>query len=94
MYDGVLRLRLPTDTQIFGFVDDIALAMKDKYLVEFEHTCNVAVKRVRSWIASIGLKFADHKTDVVLVGSRKKMENITISKGEERIASKQSIKYL
>ena len=50
--------------------------------------------RVRSWFASIGLKLADHKTDVVLVISRKEMEYITICVGEESITSKQSIKYL
>lgn len=94
MYDGVLRLRLPTGAQIFGFADDIALVVRGKHLDNLERTSNAAVSRVRSWIASIGLKLADHKTDVVLVSSRKKMEYITITVGEQRITSKQSIKYL
>ena len=46
------------------------------------------------WIARIALKLADHKTDMVLVRSRKKMEYITITVSEEMITSKQSIKYL
>ena len=67
---------------------------KGKYLVELEQTCNGAVNRVKSWISSIGLKLADHKTDVVLVSSSKRMEYITITVGKERRTSKQSIKYL
>ena len=62
--------------------------MKRKHLVELERTCIAAVNRVRIWIASIGLKFADHKTSVVLVSSRKKMDYITITVSEQRIISK------
>ena len=55
-----------------------------------EWTCNAAIGRVRSWITSIDLKLNDHKTDAVLLSSRKKIEFITITVGEK----KQSIKYL
>ena len=75
-------------------MNDIALVVRSKHYDELKRTCNATVGRVRSWIASIGLKLADHKTDVVFVSSRKKMEFITITVGEQRITSKQSIKYL
>ena len=46
-----------------------------QHLVELERTHNAAVNGVISWIASIGLKLADHKTDVVLVTSIGKTED-------------------
>ena len=47
-------------------------------------TCNTAV----------GLKLADHKTDILLISSRKMMKFITITVGDQRIISKWEIKYL
>ena len=53
------------------------------------------VGRMRTWNASIDLKLADHKVDVVLLSSRKKIEFITLTVGKQRIKStKQSIKSL
>ena len=85
MYDGVLRLRFPMGLQVFGFAEDIAPVVRGKHLVELERICNEAINRVRSWIASIGLKLADHKTDVVLANIRKKMEYIIINVGEQKL---------
>ena len=57
-------------------------------------TCNAAVGTVRSWILGMGLRLVDHKADVLLISSRKKMEFVTITVGDQRITSKQAIKYL
>ena len=64
------------------------------HLDELERVCNAVVDRVRSWIASISLKLADHKTDVVLVSTRKKMEFIIITVANKVYYQKQSFKYL
>ena len=42
----------------------------------------------------MGLKHADYKADVLLISSGKRMEFITITVGDQRIASQQAIKYL
>ena len=55
MYDGVLR-------RICGRYSPRG---DGKYFEELEQTCNAAVNRVRSWIASIGLNWVI-KTDEVL----------------------------
>ena len=89
MYD---RVQIPKSTQIIGFAYDIALEIKGKHLKELVRTSNSADGMVRSWIARIGLKLADKKTDVVLISSRKKMEFITITVGDQRITSKRAIK--
>ena len=74
----MLRLRLPTGAQIFGFADNIAVVVKHKHLNKLQRTCNAAVDRVRSWIASIGLKLANHKMDVVLKEGGKKFITVTV----------------
>ena len=73
---------------------DIALIIRVKHLDELVRTCNTAVGRVMSWNAGIGLKIADHKTDILLISSRKRMEFINIAVGDQLITSKQAIKYL
>ena len=70
MYDGVLKLRLPKSAHIVGFADRIALMLRLKNLDKLMRTCITAVGKVSSWITGISLKFADHKTDVLLISSR------------------------
>lgn len=67
--------------------------IRSKYLEELVRTYNHAVSIVRSWIIGIGLEFADYKTDVLRVDSRKKLEFITIIVSKHRITKKRSIIY-
>ena len=75
-------------------MDDIALVIKGKHLVELVRMRKTAVGMARSWITGMDLKLTDHKMDVLLVSSRKRMEFITITVGDKRITSRQAIKYL
>lgn len=94
MYDAVLRLRLPDNVKIVGFADDIALVCVAKQLSTAETITNASVQIVRSWLSSVGLKLADHKTEAVLISSRKKMEKIRLNIGSCHIDTKPSLKYL
>ena len=67
---SVLRLKLPKGTHIIGFAVDIALVIRGKNLDELVRTCKTAVGSGRSWIVGMGLKLADHKTDVLLISIR------------------------
>ena len=73
-----------------------SLVIRGQLLDELVRTCNTVVGTVRRWIAGIGIKLADHKTDVLLISSRKKMEFITITVGDQRITVPwvEAIKYL
>ena len=55
---------------------------------------NTAVSMARSWITGKGFKFADHKNDVLLISSRKRMEFVTITVSSQCLISKQMIKNL
>ena len=94
MYDAVLRLVMPPGVSIVGFADDVAIVVVEKYLDDVTYVANKAVRTVRQWLATVGLRLADHKTEAVLVTSRKVRESITLTVGECEVTSKPSLKYL
>lgn len=94
MYDAVLRLKFPQRVKIVGFADDIALVCVAKELSEAETIANASVRTVRSWLSSVGLKLADHKTEAVLISSRKSKETIKLNIGSCNIETKPFLKYL
>lgn len=85
---------LPTKTTVVGFADDIAVVAVAKTVPEIEETTNRAIKQIRTWLSSQGLQLADHKTEAVLITSRKKLEYMTIQVGNTNISSKDAVKYL
>lgn len=94
MYDGVLKLPLPSGSTIVGFADDIAVVAVAKTIEEIQGKINESVKKVREWLQNAGLQLADHKTEAVLISSRKELEYMTIKVGNTTIKSKDAVNYL
>lgn len=94
MYDEVLKLPMPDGTKTIGFADDIAIVVVAKYVEEVTLIANEAIMTIRRWLLSAGLQLADHKTEAMLVTSRKTRENITLTVGDYRITSGPSLRYL
>lgn len=94
MYDKVLRLKLPSEAKIIGFADDIVIAVTAKHLYEIEAIASKSIATVKTWIEEVGLKLAEHKTEVLLVSGRKVKEHINVKVGSHIVHSKEEIKYL
>ncbi|XP_070851477.1 uncharacterized protein [Drosophila suzukii] len=74
MYDGILRLVLPEGCTVVGFADDIALVTVAKTLEEITDRCSLSIDTLMCWLADNGLAVAEHKTEAVLISSRKTVE--------------------
>ena len=94
MYDGVLRLQVPDNVQIVGFADDLAVVVTGKLISDVEVAGSTAIAKIMDWLVSRGLNLAEHKTEAVLISSRKKMETANITVGATDIKTKEHIKYL
>lgn len=94
MYDSVLKLRIPDGANVIGFADDIAIVVSAKHLYEIEMIANEVIAIVKDWLEDVGLELAEHKTEAVLISSRKKRETVSFKVGNHVIKSKEAVKYL
>jgi len=94
MYDGILRQELPERCTVVGFADDIALVTVAKTLEEITDRCSLSIDTLMCWLADNGLAVSEHKTEAVLISSRKIVEKATIRVGSTPIETSASTKYL
>lgn len=94
MYNGILQLNLPVGVKIIGFADDIALVVIASDINEAKTVTDSSISVVKSWLASMSLSLADHKTEAIVISSRRARVKIKISVGDCEITSKDSLKYL
>lgn len=82
MYDAVLRLQMPHCAQVIGFADDVAVVIVANHVEEVVQVASEAVQSIRRWMKTVSLQLVDHKTEVVLVTSRRRKETITLTVGD------------
>ncbi|CAD7093684.1 unnamed protein product [Hermetia illucens] len=94
MYDGVLGLRVPEETTLIGFADDLAVVAIAKHPENVELYANEAIHTIKSWLRMAKLDLADEKTEAVLITNRRKNNTVTIQVGNREVVSKSVVKYL
>uniref|UniRef100_W8ADE4 Putative 115 kDa protein in type-1 retrotransposable element R1DM n=1 Tax=Ceratitis capitata TaxID=7213 RepID=W8ADE4_CERCA len=94
MYDGIFKVRKPEGVSIVGYADDIAIVVVAKQLSDATRRCNETIASVKAWLLAAKLELADHKTEALLMTSRKKVEAIQVRVGGCIIESRPTIKYL
>jgi len=77
-----------------GFADDIAIVAVAKKLKDVETNTISTIQIVIKWMANNSFSLAAHKTESVLISSRKVVETTTIKVAGCTIFSKPAIKYL
>ncbi|EDW25093.1 GL24498 [Drosophila persimilis] len=85
---------LPHGVHMVGFADDVTVLVVAKDLSVEETTCNQTIARIQQWLDLVGLELAPHKTEAVLVSSRKKVETANISVAGTLVSSKRASKFL
>ncbi|KAH8293056.1 hypothetical protein KR054_002928, partial [Drosophila jambulina] len=85
--------RKGSDTTVVGFADDIAVVVVAKERTATEEKANAAIKAIETWLSRAGLEIAAHKTEAVLVSSRKSVETAEVQVGGATIRSQRAIKY-
>lgn len=74
MYDHVFNIEFPSDTKIVGYADDVAIVVVAKHIDEAVEKAEIAAERIMSWLTSVGLSLAAHKTEALLITSRKRLK--------------------
>lgn len=94
-YDPLLRMEIPTSSKIIAYADDIVIITKGTNKMEIEKEINETVAKIISWMKEHMLKIAAHKTEVVLLVSKRVFcREIAIKVDGVEIRSKKSVKYL
>lgn len=94
MYDGVLRLNLPSGVEIVGFADDILLMSLGDTEAETSVKMKDAIEIVQEWLGGRKLSVAHHKTEMVIVTNRRQPVTTQVEIEQSMISSKRHIKYL
>lgn len=94
MYDGLIRIALPSEAKIVAYADDVAVVIVAKHLEEINLAFDITFSRINLWMEMMNLELAKHKTEAVLITSRKIVETIKLEVGGTEITSQPFIRYL
>ena len=79
MYDGVLLLVSTGSFKIIGFADDMVVTART--IEKIQSVANAWIGLHKSWLNSMGLALAEHKTAAILISSRKEVEFTSVHVG-------------
>lgn len=94
MYNGLLRMQLPRNTNIVGFADDVAVLITAKTKEGLKAQGDEALRRVHRWMQEHGLELAVEKTEAVFFTRRRKLTPPLLNIAGRDITYTRSLRYL
>lgn len=94
LYDGLLELDMPGGVTLIGFADDIAMVIVGENEEILINLGNAGIARVVRWMKEHDLQLAPHKTEAVLLTTKRKIAPIFFNVLGIDIAPSKAIKYL
>lgn len=94
MYDDLLNQRLPADSTVIGFADDVVIVVTARDTSTLEVLTSEALRRVRNWMSQNGLDLALHKIEAVLITDRRKFDPPVIKLDDQKVSLRDSLRYL
>lgn len=94
MYDGLLNIELPSDTELIAFADDVAIVCTAQVPFLLEETLGETLQDVVTWMTNNELELALQKTEAIVFTNRNVRNTMTLEFLPHRFASSRCIKYL
>lgn len=94
-YDGVLRISMPQEgITLVGYADDLILIITGRTVDQLQYKLNQAMRRVIEWLQDHALSLAVHKTEMVLLTTKRVERCIPMYVGDQTIETARSLRYL
>lgn len=94
MYDGLLSIELPSDTELIALADDVAIICTAQVPFILEEKLGKALQDVVTWMTSNDLELALQKTEAIIFTNRNSRNTMTVEFPPHSIASSRCVKYL
>lgn len=94
LYDGLLNLELPGESDLVGFADDVGVVVTARSTKILEVVANECLRRTSRWLKANGLKIAAHKTEAILITDRRLFTPPTLVLEGQVVHWAKSLRYL
>lgn len=94
LYDDLLKLRLPQDTELIAFADDVAVITTGVVPFQLEERLGIALRDVIDWMTAHGLELALHKTEAIVFTNKNKRNTMRVDYLQHAFPSSRWVKYL
>jgi len=94
LYNDLLNVRLPQSVTPIAFADDIALVSKARENYNIEKDLTEAASSASDWLREAGLHIAAQKSEVLIITSRRKHNDVDVTVEGAKVQTSSSIRYL
>lgn len=91
---GILRMKMPFDTYLKGYADDILAMIVARITEKLQWKLNQAMRQVISWMKDHWLKLAAEKSELLLIIKKHTPTEKPMQVGSATVTSKKTIKHL